>query len=140
MLKKTVVGSLIILLFTSLNAYDLKTNMLQLGVELAEVQKSFIASDQKGVEDSIKRFSEHAQDLLGNKENFSAMLPENKKYKANEAVMSAQIISHNVRIILDAIENKYNQSGIVRREESQRAYTYIEHACFRCHNIVRDKY
>lgn len=140
MLKKTVVGSLIILLFTSLNAYDLKTNMLQLGVELAEVQKSFIASDQKGVEDSIKRFSEHAQDLLGNKENFSAMLPENKKHKANEAVMSAQIISHNVRIILDAIENKYNQSGIVRREESQRAYTYIEHACFRCHNIVRDKY
>ncbi|MBE0514502.1 hypothetical protein [Sulfurimonas sp.] len=140
MLKKTVVGSLIILLFTSLNAYDLKTNMLQLGVELAEVQKSFIASDQKGVEDSIKRFSQHAHDLLGNKENFSAMLPENKKHKANEAVMSAQIISHNVQIILDAIENKYNQSGIVRREESQRAYTYIEHACFRCHNIVRDKY
>ncbi|MDT8337754.1 MAG: hypothetical protein RQ763_01005 [Sulfurimonas sp.] len=140
MLKKTVVGSLIILLFTSLNAYDLKTNMLQLGVELAEVQKSFIASDQKGVEDSIKRFSQHAHDLLGNKENFSAMLPENKKHKANEAVMSAQIISHNVQIILDAIENKHNQSGLVRREESQRAYTYIEHACFRCHNIVRDKY
>jgi hypothetical protein len=141
MLKKTAaVSSLLILLFTPLNAYDLKSNMVQLGAELAEVQKSFIASDQKGVEVSIKRFSQHAQDLLGNKENFSAMLPKDKKHKANEAVMSAQIISHNVQIILDAIENKYNQSGIVRREESQRAYTYIEHACFRCHNIVRDKY
>jgi len=31
-----------------------------------------------------------------------------------------------------------HKSGITRREESQRAFTYIEHACFRCHNIVRD--
>ena len=140
MLKKTLIGSLIFLLYTPLSAYDLRSNMLQLGAELAEVQKSFIASDQKGVEDSIKRFAQHSQDLLGDKDNFTAMLPANKKHKAREAVMSAQIISHNVQIILDAIENKRNQSGIVRREEAQRAYTYIEHACFRCHNIVRDEY
>ena len=140
MSKKTVIIGLIALAFTSLSAYDLKSNMLLLNAELSEVQRAFISSDQDGVQNSIKRFAKHAQELLGNKEKFAAMLPKGKKHKANEAVMSAQIISHNVRIILDAINNKYNQSGKVRREESQRAYTYIEHACFRCHNIVRDKY
>jgi len=140
MSKNIVVIGLVALLFSSLSAYNLKSNMLLLNAELSEVQRAFIASDQDGVEQSIKRFDKHAQELLGNKEKFSAMLPEKKKNKANEAVMSAQIISHNVQIILDAIDNKYNQSGQVRREEAQRAYTYIEHACFRCHNIVRDEY
>jgi cytochrome c556 len=140
MTKSIIAVGLATLLSSSLSAYDLKSNMLLLNAELSEVQRAFIASDQSGVEQSVKRFAQHAQDLLGNKEKFSAMLPEKKKNKANEAVMSAQIISHNVQIILDAIENKYNQSGQVRREEAQRAYTYIEHACFRCHNIVRDEY
>lgn len=140
MFKKRVLISLVPLLFTSLAAYDLKSNMLLLNEELREVQRGFISSDQSGVEKSIKRFAQHSQELLGNKEKFSEMLPANKKHKAGEAVMSAQIISHNVQIILDAIENKRNQSGIVRREEAQRAYTYIEHACFRCHNLVRDEY
>lgn len=140
MSKNIVAIGLVTLLFSSLSAYDLKSNMLLLNAELSEVQRGFISSDQSGVEESVKRFAKHAQDLLGNKEKFSSMLPEKKKNKANEAVMSAQIISHNVQIILDAIENKHNQSGQVRREEAQRAYTYIEHACFRCHNIVRDEY
>lgn len=140
MSKNIVAIGLVTLLFSSLSAYDLKSNMLLLNAELSEVQRAFISSDQAAVEDSIKRFDKHAQELLGNKEKISGMLPEKKKSKANEAVMSAQIISHNVQIILDAIENKYNQSGQVRREEAQRAYTYIEHACFRCHNIVRDEY
>lgn len=140
MSRKIIATGLIAMMFTTLNAYDLKSNMLLLNAELSEVQRAFIASDQEGVKSSIKRFAEHAQDLLGTKEKFSAMLPKEKQHKANEAVMSAQIISYNVGIILDAIENKHNQSGIVRREEAQRAYTYIEHACFRCHNIVRDKY
>ena len=61
-----------------------------------------------------------------------------KKYKSKEAVTAAQIISVNTQIIIDAIENKYNHTGRKRREDAQRAYTYIEHACFRCHNIVRD--
>lgn len=138
---KTLAALTLTTLFgSSLMAYDLKSNMLLLNAELSEVQRAFISSDQKGVEDSIKRFATHAQDLLGSKEKFAAMLPEKKKNKAGEAVMSAQIISHNVQIILDAIENKHNQSGQVRREEAQRAYTYIEHACFRCHNLVRDEY
>lgn len=138
---KTIAAFTLASLFSSsLVAYDLKSNMLLLNAELSEVQRGFITSDQKGVEESVKRFAKHAQDLLGSKEKFAAMLPNEKKNKAGEAVMSAQIISHNVQIILDSIENKYNQSGQVRREEAQRAYTYIEHACFRCHNLVRDEY
>ncbi len=140
MLKKTLLGSLVFLLYAPLSAYDLRSNMLQLGEELAEVQRSFIASDKQGVKESITRFAKHSQVLLGDKDNFAKMLPVGKKRKAHEAEMSAQIIKHNVQIILDAIDNKHNQSGIVRREEAQRAYTYIEHACFRCHNIVRDEY
>lgn len=124
---------------TSVSAYELKSNMQLLNAELREVQQGFITSDKDGVKSAIEQFAKHANELLGNKEKFEQMLPKNKKHKANEAVMSAQIIAHNVQIILDAVENKYNQSGKLRREESQRAYTYIEHACFRCHNIVRDE-
>jgi len=138
--KKSILISFItlVLSLTSLSAYDLKSNMLLLNANLSEVQRNFITSDMKGVEESIKRFSKHAQELLGNKEKFASMLPKEKKSKANEAVMAAQIIDHNVEIILNEIENKFNHSGKRRREEAQRAYTYIEHACFRCHNIVRD--
>lgn len=142
MSKKTavIVMAALALSFNSLSAYDLKSNMQLLNTELSEVQRSFIASDQAGVKKSIERFAKDAQELLGNKDKFAAMLPADKKAKANEAVMSAQIIDHNVKIILEAIDNKDNKSGRVRREAAQTAYTYIEHACFRCHNIVRDKY
>jgi len=123
---------------TSLFAYDLKSNMLLLEAELGEVQRTFVRSDMGGVQESITRFAAHAQELFGNKEQFRAMLPKEKKSRVSEAVMAAQIIKHNVAIILGEIENKHNHSGTRRREEAQRAYTYIEHACFRCHNIVRD--
>jgi len=141
-MKKVFITGLITIALSasSLFAYDLKSNMLLLDAELNEVQHAFITSDMLGVKNATQRFAKHAQELLGNKAKFKEMLSKDKQHKANEAVMSAQIISHNVQIILDAIDNKYNQSGKVRREESQRAYTYIEHACFRCHNIVRDKY
>lgn len=139
MFKKVAFISILAIL-PSLEAYDLKSNMQLLNAELSEVQRGFIISDQDLVESSIKKFSQHVQELLGDKKKFEEMLPNNKKHKANEAVMSANIINHNVDIILGAIENKHNQNGLARREESQRAYTYIEHACFRCHNLVRDKY
>ena len=141
-MKKVLVSSLVTLALsiTSLSAvdYNLKSNMQLLNTELREVQQGFISSDKEGVRDSINRFAKHVEELLGNKNKIENMLPKNKKNKSNEAVMSAQIIAHNVQIIRDAIDNKYNQSGTIRREESQRAYTYIEHACFRCHNLVRD--
>jgi len=139
-MKKIILTSLVTLglAVTSVSAYDLKTNMQLLGAEMAVLQHGFMYSDMQGVSDAIEELSKHSEELLGNKEKFKDMLPKNKKHKAGEAVMSAQIISHNVQIIRDAIENKLNKSGITRRTESQRAYTYIEHACFRCHNIVRD--
>ncbi len=141
-MKKILYIGLLAFLFLSSSsfAYDLKSNMDQLNSELRDIQLGFIMSNKESLKDSVDKFAQHAQELLGNKKKFAQMLPKDKQYKANEAVMSAQIISHNVQIILDAISNKYNQSGKIRREESQRAYTYIEHACFRCHNIVRDNY
>jgi len=140
MLKKAILTSFItlVLSFTSVHAYDLKSNMLLLEAELSEVQRNFIISDMKGVQESVTRFDTHAQELFGNKEQFAAMLPKEKKSKVTEAVMAAQIIKHNVEIIVGEIKNIHNHSGKRRREEAQRAYTYIEHACFRCHNIVRD--
>ena len=140
MMKKILLTSLVTLglTVTSVSAYDLKTNMQLLGAEMAVLQHGFMNSDMQGVSAAIEKLAKHSEELLGNKEKFKEMLPKNKQHKASEAVMSAQIISHNVQIIRDQIENKLNKSGIVRREESQRAYTYIEHACFRCHNLVRD--
>ena len=113
MLNKILFSSFfsLILFFTSLSAYDLKSNMLLLNAELSEVQRAFITSNQQGVINSIKRFASHAKELLGNKEKFKAMLPKDKQSRANEAVMAANIIEHNVQIILDATANKYKQSG-----------------------------
>ena len=140
MLKKLLLTTFVTFsLSSSLSAYDLKSNMLLLEAELSEVQRTFITSDMKGVNESIQRFAKLSVELLGNKEKFKSMLPDSKKNKANEAVMAAQIIKHNVDIILAEIANKHNHSDTRRREEAQRAYTYIEHACFRCHNLVRDK-
>lgn len=139
-MKKSILTGLMTLAIsvTTASAYDLKTNMMLLNAELSEVQQGFISSNEAGVESAIKRFAKDAQELLGNRDKIAAMLPEGKKSKANEAVKAAQIISTNAQIIIDAIDNKYNHSGKRRREDAQRAYTYIEHACFRCHNIVRD--
>ncbi len=139
-MKKIILTSLVTLglTVTSLSAYDLKTNMQMLGAEMSVLQHGFMNSDMQGVSAAVEKLAQHSEELLGNKEKFKEMLPKNKKHKSSEAVMSAQIISHNVQIIRDQIENKLNKSGFERREESQRAYTYIEHACFRCHNLVRD--
>ena len=140
MMKKILLTTLVTLglTATSVSAYDLKVNMQLLGAEMAVLQNGFMNSDMEGVRAAVEKLAKHSEELLGNQEKFKEMLPKSKKNKANEAVMSAQIIAHNVEIIQNAIENKLNQSGITRREESQRAYTYIEHACFRCHNLVRD--
>jgi len=142
MIKKTLGTGLLALALsiTCLSATDnqLKSDMQTLNTELRDIQYGFMSSNKDGVEASIKTFAKHVQELLGDEDKIAGMLPKEKKHKSKEAVMSAQIIAHNVQIIQDAIDNKFNQSERIRREESQRAYTYIEHACFRCHNIVRD--
>jgi arsenate reductase-like glutaredoxin family protein len=140
MMKKVLLTSVMawVLSSLSLGAYDLKINMQLLNADLNIVKEGFMTSDKEGLATAIERLAKHTEELLGNQEKFAEMLPKNKKGKAKEAKMSAQIIAHNIQIIRDSIANKLNQSEIIRREEAQRAYTYIEHACFRCHNIVRD--
>lgn len=140
MKQKTVLAGLIALALStsSLSAFDLRSNMMMLNAELNEVQQGFMTSNEAGVADAIERFAKDANDLLGSQEKFAAMLPKGKENRAKEAVNSAKVIAHNVQIIQDSIANKHQRSEKVRREEAQRAYTYIEHACFNCHNIVRD--
>jgi hypothetical protein len=140
MTKQTIITVFLALglSFTSVNAYDLKTNMLLLNAEFSEVQQGFMSSNEEGVSDAIRRFAKDAQDLLGNKAKFADMLPEKKKHKAAEAVKAAQIIATNTQIIIDEIDNKYKHSEQSRRENAQRAFGYIQNACFRCHNAVRD--
>ena len=113
MVKKLLLTTLATLtLSTTLSAYDLKSNMLLLNAELSEIQRTFITSDMKGVDEAVRRFAKHSEELLGNKKNFKAMLPKDKQHKAQEAVMAAQIIKHNVGIILDEIQNKHNIFGL----------------------------
>ena len=119
--------------------FDLKDNMLKLNAELWEVQQGFITNNKEGVKDAIKRFSKDAHDLLSNKSKIEKMLPEGKRHKANMAVNAARKIAKNIQIIEDAIENKRNEPMLKRQEDAQRAYTYIELACFHCHNLVRDQ-
>ena len=140
MMKKVLLTIVMawVLSSVSLCAYDLKLNLQLLNADLNIVKEGFMTSDKEGLATAIERLAKHTEELLGNQEKFAQMLPKNKKGKAKEAKMSAQIIAHNIQIIRDSIANKLNQSEIIRREEAQRAYTYIEHACFRCHNIVRD--
>ncbi|MFA6759517.1 MAG: hypothetical protein WCR69_00535 [Sulfuricurvum sp.] len=141
MLKKIVMATLLTLSSTAMaQEFNLKENMLQLNAEMLDVRNGFMISDPDLVKVSILKFQRHVLDLLGDKKTFEQMLPKAQKHKAGEAIMSANIINYNVEIILDTISNKKNQSGLTRREVSQRAYSYIEQACFRCHNLVRDKY
>ncbi len=140
MIKNTIITGLLTLGLgvSSASAYDLKTNMLLLNAEFSEVQQGFISSNKEGVSSAIRRFATDAQELLGNKAKFADMLPEGKKHKAAEAVKAAQIIAVNTQIIIDEVDNKYNHSEQSRRENAQRAFGYIQNACFRCHNVVRD--
>lgn len=125
---------------TAANAeFDLKDNMLKLSTELSEVQQGFMTNNTDGVKDAVKRLSEDTHNLLSNKSKIEKMLPENKRHKAKVAVNAARKIARNVQIIEDAIANKRNEPLLMRQKEAQRAYTYIEMACFDCHNIVRDK-
>lgn len=141
MKRKALVIGLIALSMsaTTLTAYDLKSNMLKLNVELSEIQQGIMTSNEEALADAVARFVKDADDLLSNKDKIAEMLPAGKKHKANIAVNTAHIIDVNVQIIEDSLSNKHNLSKVRRKEDAQRAYTYIEHACFNCHNLVRDQ-
>lgn len=141
MRTKVITAGLMTLLMsaTALNAYDLKSNMLKLNTELSEIQQGIMTSNEAALADAVDRFVKDADELLSNKDKIAAMLPKGKKNKANIAVNTAHIIDVNIQIIKDSLTNKYNLPHVRRQEDAQRAYTYIEHACFNCHNLVRDQ-
>jgi len=133
-------GVMVMMLLTavSLSAYDLRSNMLLLNTELSEVQQAIMTSNMEGLSNALKRFAHDAEALLGNKDEFAAMLPKAKEHKAKIAVDAAHVIAYNVQVIEDAISNKNQLSEKKRKEEAQRAYSFITRACFNCHNVVRD--
>jgi len=145
-MKKSIIvsGLLALALASSLGAkeLDLRANMMRLNVELNEIQRGFIKSSQKKILVHLEAFAKNADDLLADRDNMIKMLPKdmkNKKHKVNIAVESARKIKYNVTTIKEAIENKDKLSIIKRQATAQEAYTNIVNACFKCHNLVRDK-
>ena len=147
MKKSIYVAGLLALVvgFTSLNAeakFDLKANMIKLNVELNELQRGLIKGKEKKVEVTLEDFAKDADALLGDRDNMMDMLPKdmkNKKHKVNIAIESARKINVNVENIREALANKDGLSIRKRQAQAQEAYLNIVNACFKCHNLVRDK-
>jgi len=64
---------------------------------------------------------------------------KNKKHKVNIAIDSARKIEVGVRNIREALANIDNTSDLKNHKKVQEAYVRIVNACFKCHNLVRDK-
>lgn len=145
MKKRILVSGLIALCLglTSLSAgeYDLRSNMMKLNSELNNLQRGFIAGDDMAVAIYVDSFGKSADALLSNRDNMIDMLPKdmkNKKHKVNVAVDAARKIEHNVKTIKELLANK-GESERRRHAKAQEAYLNIVNACFKCHNLVRDK-
>jgi len=122
--------------------FDLKANMMKLNVELNELQRGLIKGKQKKVEVTLESFAKDAAELLGDRDNMMKMLPKdmkNKKHKVNIAIDSARKIDVGVKNIREALANKEGVSIRKRQAKAQEAYLNIVNACFKCHNLVRDK-
>jgi len=146
-MKKTILmtGLLALALATSnLGAadFDLKANMEKLDADLGSLQRGFMTSNKKAVEVSLDRLIKDADALFNNREQILSMLPkdmENKKHKANIAFDSSRIMKNSAEEIRQAIADKGKFSVRKRQARAQAAYLEIVNACFRCHNLARDK-
>ena len=160
MKKSILVTSLLVLVVSvsSLGAsenFDLRSNMMKLNVELIELQRGLISGNQKKVESILDNFEKDVDDLLGDNLSVSQeirntmhrskmmeLLPKdmkNKKHKVSIAMESSRKIETGVRLIREALANKDGLSIQKRHIKAQEAYLDIANACFRCHNLVRDK-
>ncbi len=146
-MKKNI---LIIGLFTlcvitsSLNAkeFDLRSNMIKLDADLNNLQRGFMTSNKKAVEVALDRLIKDADELFNNREQIIAIFPkdmENKKHKANIAFDSSRIMKNGAAEIRQAIADKGKFSVRKRQARAQEAYLSMVDACFKCHNLVRDK-
>ncbi len=146
MKKKILIIGLIALgiVTSSLNAkdFDLNANMARLNSDLNNLQRGFMTSNKKEVEVALSRFTKDADELFNNREQMIDMFPEkmkNKKHKANIAFDSSRIMRNGVAEIRQAIADKGKFSVRKRQARAQEAYLSIVDACFKCHNLVRDK-
>jgi len=164
-MKKSILvsGLLVLAVATSSlsaeNKFDLKANMMKLNVELVELQRGLMKGDQKKVEVILDSFETDVSDLLGdNGKNMKDISPEmknkayrnkmmtllpqemkNKKHKVSVAMKSGRKIKVGVRHMREALDNKEGLSLIKRQMKVQTAYLDITNACFKCHDLVRDK-
>jgi len=147
-MKKSIIATSILALLISSTAlaaqekFDLKANMIKLNVELNELQRGLIKGKRKKVEVTLESFAKDANDLLGDRDQMMSLLPKemkNKKHKVNIAIESARKMKVGVRNIRQALKNKEGLSVRKRHAKAQAAYINIVNACFKCHNLVRDK-
>ncbi len=146
MKKGIIITSLLALAIatTGLNAaeFDLKANMEKLDADLGSLQRGFMTSNKKAVEVALDRLINDADALFNNREQIIAMFPKdmkNKKHKANIAFDSSRIMKNSADEIRQAILDKGKFSVRKRQARAQGAYLEMVNACFRCHNLARDK-
>ncbi len=136
-----LIKSLVIVgLVSSLNAadYDLKSNMHMISLEMLAVQQGIMSNNDEATLDALKRFNGSINELLGDKESITKLLPESKKDKAPMAVNSAHTINLYIDNISVAINNK-ELDELQKQNKTQKAFMNIQEQCFNCHNLARDK-
>jgi hypothetical protein len=150
MKKRIILSALAVLTVatTSLSAadFDLRTNMYKLSIELSELQRGFMTSNQLAVEVALGKFAEDSTELLSDhgysfKTKIYNMFPKdmkNKKHKAGIAMKAARTMDLNIKKIQAELANE-EASMLSRKRNAQEAYQKILGACFECHNLVRDK-
>jgi len=122
--------------------FDLKANMERLDADLGSLQRGFMTSNKKAVEVALDRLTKDSEALFNNREQIIAMFPKdmkNKKHKANIAFDSSRIMKNSAEEIRQAIADKGKFSVRKRQARAQTAYLEMVNACFRCHNLARDK-
>ena len=126
----------------SAKEFDLKANMTKLNADLNSLQRGMMTSNKKAVEVALKRFTKDADELFNNRDQMLEMLPnkmKNKKHKANIAFDSSRVMKNGAATIRQAIADKGKYSVRKRQAKAQKAYLSMVNACFKCHNLVRDK-
>ena len=140
MVKNIVIKALIVTgLASGLSAadYDLKKNMQQMSMEMLALQQGIMSSDDKATLSALKQFKSSVNELLGDKESITKLMPANKKDKAPMAVNSAHTLNLYMDEISAAINDK-NLNDLEKQSKTQKAYINIQGQCFHCHNLARD--
>ncbi len=140
MLKKVLIGGLLsfaIVSSASANSYDLKTNMDLLASTFSDVQQGFLTNNEEVTLASLVKFQKEIDELLGDKDNITKLLPDDLKHKASMATNTATMIDKYIAEIKSILNDK-KMPMIDRQNKSQKAFVNIQVQCFRCHNMVRD--